>query len=115
MVVFGVGYLVFCVAFEEFRMDYDIDFRRFMVWLFRLVFIFIILYVSYQVLQAILGGTWESENIIIAGVGIVMAGFFVIVGFLIKQAHSIGRMEVGLRTCFDKIRVIEEKDNEREG
>ncbi len=61
--------------------------------LLRIAYIFIMVYVAYQVLRAVLGGTWATENIIIAGVGIVMAGMFVIVGFLISQARMIGKLE----------------------
>jgi len=69
------------------------------------------LYVAYQVLNAILGGTWATENIIIAGVGIVMAGFFVIVGFLINQAKAIGRLEIGLKHCFERVKTFEDRNN----
>ncbi|MBS3099580.1 hypothetical protein J4462_05175 [Candidatus Pacearchaeota archaeon] len=61
--------------------------------LFRIILIIIMLYVAYQVLNAVVGGTWATENIIIAGVGIVMAGMFVIVGFLIKQGSVLGMLE----------------------
>ena len=50
-------------------------------------------FVAYQVLSAILGGTWDNENIIIAGMGIILAGLFAIVGFLINQGKSIGVLE----------------------
>ena len=46
--------------------------------------------VSYQVIKAIIGGTWETENIIIAGMGMFLAGLFVIVGFLMHQAKILG-------------------------
>ncbi len=46
------------------------------------------LYVAYQVLRAIIGGTWATENIIIAGMGIILSGLFIIVGFLISQGKD---------------------------
>jgi hypothetical protein len=85
------------------------DLADFFEGLFKIVFLLIMFFVAYQVLKAILGGTWESENIIIAGVGIMMAGLFVIVGFLINQARSIGRLEQGLTHCFQRVEVLESK------
>ena len=61
--------------------------------IFRIIFILIILYVTYQVLKAIIGGTWATENIIIAGMGVILAGLFVIVGFLINQGKMLGMLE----------------------
>jgi|SRR3989344_8280575 len=45
---------------------------------------------GYQVIKAIIGGTWATENIIIAGMGMFLAGLFVIVGFLMHQAKILG-------------------------
>ncbi|MBS3076964.1 hypothetical protein J4233_01700 [Candidatus Pacearchaeota archaeon] len=59
----------------------------------KIIFILIIIYVAFQVLKAILGGTWATENIIIAGMGIILAGMFVIVGFLINQGKVLGMLE----------------------
>lgn len=61
--------------------------------LFRIIYVIIILFIAYQVLKAIFGGTWPTENIIIAGIGIILAGMFVIVGFLINQGNSLGMLE----------------------
>lgn len=51
------------------------------------------IYVAYQILRAIFGGTWATENIIIAGMGIILSGIFVIVGFLINQSKCLGKLE----------------------
>jgi hypothetical protein len=59
----------------------------------KILYILLILYVAYQVVKAILGGTWNSENIIIAGIGIILGGMFVIVEFLMNQAKSLGTLE----------------------
>lgn len=69
------------------------DLRKFFINLLKFFFIAIIIYISYQVLRVIVGGTWESENIIIAGMGIILAGMFVIVGFLINQGRLLGILE----------------------
>ena len=69
------------------------DLEEIIIWLFRIIFIIIMVFVAYQVLSAILGGTWDNENIIIAGMGIILAGLFAIVGFLINQGKSIGVLE----------------------
>ena len=61
--------------------------------LFRIILIIIMVYVASQVLKAILSGTWATENIIIAGMGVILAGMFVIVGFLINQGRALGMLE----------------------
>ena len=71
----------------------DLSLGEIITELFRIVLIIIMVYVAYQVLKAILGGTWATENIIIAGMGIILAGLFVIVGFLINQGKTIGVLE----------------------
>ena len=57
------------------------------------IFTILAIIVSYQIIRAIAGGTWATENIIIAGVGMILAGLFVIVGFLINQSKCIGVLE----------------------
>jgi len=59
----------------------------------QIIYIVLIIYVAYQVLGAIFGGTWATENIIIAGMGVILAGMFVIVGFLINQGKCLGILE----------------------
>ncbi len=61
--------------------------------LFKAIYLIIIVFVAYQVLRAVLGGTWATENIIIAGMGIILAGMFAIAGFLINQGKSMGILE----------------------
>ncbi len=63
----------------------NLSLREAIAELFRVILIVLMVYVAFQVLKAILGGTWATENIIIAGMGIILAGLFVIVGFLIHQ------------------------------
>ena len=69
------------------------DLRRVIINMFRIIYIILLLYVAYQVLRVIIGGTWATENIIIAGMGIILAGMFAIVGFLINQGKCLGILE----------------------
>ena len=71
----------------------NLDFGDIITELFRIAFLFVILYLAFQVLRAIIGGTWATENIIIAGIGIILAGMFAIVGFLINQGKTLGMLE----------------------
>ena len=84
------------MADEKFRMVKDL--REIIIKLFRIILIIIIIYVIFQVLKAILGGTWATENIIIAGMGIILAGMFVIAGFLINQGKILGMLEERTRS-----------------
>ena len=71
----------------------NIDLREIIIELFRIILIIIMIYVAFQVFKVIFGGTWATENIIIAGMGIILAGMFVIVGFLINQGKILGTLE----------------------
>ena len=77
--------------------------------LLQLIYLIIISYVGYQVLRAVLGGTWATENIIIAGMGIILAGLFVIVGFLIHQAVTIGKLDERTQTFEKRIDKLEKR------
>jgi len=69
------------------------DIKKIIITLLEIIFLAIILFVAYQILRAILGGTWAAENILIAGMGVILAGMFVIVGFLINQGKCLGILE----------------------
>jgi len=69
------------------------DLKKLIIELFKIIYIIILIYVAYQVLRAIIGGTWTTENIIIAGMGVILAGMFAIVGFLINQGKCLGILE----------------------
>lgn len=102
--IFKVGFInpcysLFLMANQTIRMDL----RKVITELFRIIYIIIIIYVAYQVLKAILGGTWETENIIIAGMGIILAGMFVIVGFLINQGKCLGTLEERTKNIGDSL------------
>ncbi len=93
MAVFGSCDSLLFMAGKEFRMDKNLDLAEIIKALFKAIFIVIMVYVSFQVLKAIIGGTWATENIIIAGLGIILGGMFVIVGFLINQGKGLGMIE----------------------
>lgn len=66
------------------------DTKKFIINLIKIIYIILIIFVAYQVLLAIIGGTWSTENIIIAGMGMIISGMFAIVGFLIIQSKQFG-------------------------
>ena len=69
------------------------DLIKAIIGLFRIIYIIIIIYVAYQILRAIFGGSWATENILIAGMGVILAGMFAIVSFLINQGKCLGALE----------------------
>ncbi|MBU3906838.1 MAG: hypothetical protein KKA64_01165 [Nanoarchaeota archaeon] len=79
------------------------DLSRIIKELIKVIYLLIIIYVAYQVLKAIFGGTWATENIIIAGMGVILAGMFVIVGFLINQGKCLGILEERTRNVGDSL------------
>ena len=79
------------------------DLKKLLIGLFRIIYIIILIYVAYQVLKAIVGGTWAEENIIIAGMGVILAGMFVIVGFLINQSKCLGTLEERTKNIGDSL------------
>ena len=103
MVIVSSCYSILLVASQEFRMAKNLDLREFIIELFRIIFILIMLYVGFQVLVAIVGGTWATENIIIAGMGIILAGMFVIVGFLIPPGKNLGMLEERTKNIGDSL------------
>lgn len=79
------------------------DLKQIFIEFLKVFFIIIILYVAYQVIRAIFGGTWASENIIIAGIGIILAGMFAITGFLINQGKCLGVLEERTKNIGDSL------------
>ena len=71
--------------------------------LFRIIYIIILVYVAYQILKAILSGTWATENILIAGMGVILAGMFAIVSFLISQGKCLGDLEERTKNIGDSL------------
>ena len=69
------------------------DLKKALTDLFKIIYIIILIYVAYQVLRVIFGGTWATENILIAGMGVILAGMFTIVNFLINQGKCLGTLE----------------------
>ncbi len=82
-------YTFLSVACTEIRMDI----KKLVIIPLKLFFIGIIIFIIYQVLLAIFGGTWESENIIVAGRSVIFAGMFTIIGFLIQISRTFGGLE----------------------
>jgi len=79
------------------------DLREVIKELFRIMYIIILIYVAYQVLRAIFGGTWATENILIAGMGAILAGMFAIVSFLISQGKCLGTLEERTKNVGDSL------------
>ena len=79
------------------------DLKKLLIGLFRIIYIIILIYVAYQVLKAIIGGTWAEENIIVAGMGVILAGMFVIISFLINQSKCLGTLEERTKNIGDSL------------
>jgi len=82
------------------------DLKKIIKTLIQVIYIIVILFVAYQVLKAIFGGSWATENIIIAGIGIILAGMFVIVGFLINQGNCLGKLEERTKNLGDSLTIM---------
>jgi len=50
-------------------------------------------YIAIQLIRKIFGGSWPTESIIVSLTILILASLFVIVGFLITQAKSLGKLE----------------------
>jgi len=68
---------------------------------------FTIVIVGYQIFRAIIGGTWQTENIIIVALGIIIAGLFVMAGFLINQSRTIGILLERTKNFNSRILILE--------
>lgn len=71
--------------------------------LFVLLILFII-FIGYQILRAIFGGSWTDEQIAIGLMTIVLSSFFVIVGYLINQARAIGKIESNISNLNERFK-----------
>jgi hypothetical protein len=61
-----------------------------------LAIIFLILFgifMAYQVVRVILGGSWTVEDILISLIGMVITALFAIVGFLVSMSRTLGMIE----------------------
>lgn len=60
-------------------------------------------FIIYQIIRKILGGSWTTESIIVTLTITIIASFFVMAGFLINQAKTLGKIEnelTNLKTSF---------------
>lgn len=89
MVFFSASIIIYPMANKKATMVL----KKILSNLFRALIIVLVIVTAYQIIKAIIGGTWATENIIIAGMGIILAGMFVIVGFLINQGNMLGRLD----------------------
>ena len=90
---------VFSMVSQTIKMDL----RKLVIDLLKVIYILLLVYLGYQIIIAIMGGSWATENIIIAGMGIILAGMFVIVGFLINQSKSLGKLEERTRNIGESL------------
>ncbi|MBU4069971.1 MAG: hypothetical protein KJ646_03230 [Nanoarchaeota archaeon] len=79
------------------------DLKEIITDLFRIIYVIILIYVAYQIVRAIFGGTWATENILIAGMGVILAGMFTIVSFLINQGKCLGTLEERTKNIGDSL------------
>ena len=103
MVIFASSNPFLIMASQKFRMAEDIDFKDIIKAIVQAIYIILLIYVAFQVLRAIFGGTWATENIIIASMGLILGGMFVIVGFLINQGKCLGILEERTKNMGDSL------------
>ena len=73
------------------------------------IYLIFIIYICYQIFLAISGGTWSTENIIVAGIGIIITGMFAILGFQVNQSKTLGKIEERTRFLEENIREIKKE------
>lgn len=77
--------------------------------LFMIVYLALAVYVAYQIIRAIFGGTWSSENVLIASSGVILTGLFVVLGFLINQSFVLGRLDERTKNMDERICVLDNR------
>ena len=76
-----------------------------------IIFIFIIvfgIFLSYQILKIILGGSWEVQDILISLSFLIISSLLGIAGFLIILARAIGRIESNLKNLNNRFHYLAE-------
>jgi len=71
----------------------NIEFKNLIKYAIWIIYIFLIVYISYQVLLAILGGSWATEDIIMSGIGLIITGMFSLFGILAVQSRNLGKID----------------------
>ena len=64
-----------------------------------LLYIFLItfsIFIIYQIILKIIGGSWQTEDIIASLVILIITLLFTIAGFLINQEKTLGKIESSL-------------------
>ncbi|MBM3234646.1 hypothetical protein FJZ19_06155 [Candidatus Pacearchaeota archaeon] len=59
------------------------------------------IFIIYQLIIKIFGGSWTTESIIVSLVLLIIASLFVIAGFLISISRTIGKIETKLNNLKD--------------
>jgi len=59
----------------------------------KIILVIILVIVIYQTFKAVIGGTWQTENIIISAIGVILTILFTLAGFLINQNRVIGMID----------------------
>ena len=54
------------------------------------------IFIIYQLIIKILGGSWETQDILVSLSMLTIASLFAIAGFLINQAKTLGKIESNL-------------------
>lgn len=78
------------------------DLKEIIKLIFQAIYIILLIYIGWQVLRAIFGGTWATENIIIAGMGIILVWMF-------SVSSKLGKLEGMFDGIKEKIRYLEHK------
>src|SRR3989338_3094280 len=77
--------------------------------IFWIIFLLSIVYIIYQILIAVLGGSWQTENIIVSGIGIIITGTFTIVAFMFNQSRTLGRLEERTKNFENRLSKLEDR------
>ena len=70
-----------------------LDFKELIKTILRIIFLLAVVYIIYQVLVSVFGGSWATENIILGGIGIIITWVFTMVAFMFIQSQTLGRLE----------------------
>lgn len=58
-----------------------------------IIFLLSIIFIIYQILLYIFGGSWEKADVIVGGIGLIITGNFAIAAFIFSQARTLGKLE----------------------
>lgn len=104
MAIFSFRYSFLFIIGEKQRLVKFMRFTEIIKSFIWIIFLLSIIFVIYQVLLFVFGGSWDKEDLILSGIGMLITCLFTLVALMFSQSRTLGKLEE--RTRNFEIRFI---------